>query len=147
MRADDLAWVQGQLRGCKCIAKQLKICAEVTGSSEGVLLYELGYEDLHALQRAYPEKQIWYRGKKNITAIRPYRQRPAPVDEATMEKAVRLYLAGGSAQEVGRLMGYNQVPVDHTLSHRVGAWRKQHPALAAQLPDRRKWTKKEDTHE
>lgn len=142
MKADDLAWVQAQLRSCRCIAKQLKICAEVTGSSEGVLLYELGYKDLHALQRAYPEKQSWYHGKKNIVATGPSPKRSNVPDDKAMEKAVRLYLAGGSAQEVGRLMGYNQVPVDHTLSRRVGAWRKQHPALAAQLPARRTYTKR-----
>lgn len=71
MKADDLAWVQAQLRSCRCIAKQLKICAEVTGSSEGVLLYELGYKDLHALQRAYPEKQLWCRGKKILPPSGP----------------------------------------------------------------------------
>lgn len=100
MRADDLAWVQAQLRSCRCIAKQLKICAEVTGSSEGVLLYELGYKDLHALQRAYPEKQSWYYGQKNIVATEPSPKRPNVPDDKAMEKAVRMYVTGAPLAKV-----------------------------------------------
>lgn len=142
MKADDLAWVQAQLRSCRCIAKQLKICAEVTGQSEGVLLHELGYEDLHALQRAYPEKQSWYHGKKNIVATEPSPMRSNVPYDATMEKAVRMYVAGAPLAKVAALLGYTEPPTPRTLARCVSGWRARHPKIDAQLPDRRPYTKR-----
>lgn len=156
MKADDLAWVQAQLRSCRCIAKQLKVCAEVTGQSEGVLLYELGYEDLHALQRAYPEKQSWYHGKKNIVATEPPPKRSNVPDDATMkktvrmyvadnatmEKAVRMYVAGAPLAKVAAQLGYTEPPTPRTLAHCVSRWRARHPKIDAQLPARRTYTKR-----
>lgn len=142
MKADDLAWVQAQLRSCRCIAKQLKICAEVTGSSEGVLLYELGYKDLHALQRAYPEKQSWYYRKKNIVATEPTPKRPNVPDDKAMEKAVRMYVAGAPLAKVAALLGYTETPTPGALTHCVNKWRARHPKIDAQLPARRIYTKR-----
>ena len=50
MTPDDIAWVQGRLRGCKYLVSTLHKCAQCLGVDDGELLIVLGYESEAALR-------------------------------------------------------------------------------------------------
>ena len=57
MTYEDLAWVQGQLRGCANARRQLRICAECLCLTEDELLTHLGYKNMAAFRAAHPQSK------------------------------------------------------------------------------------------
>lgn len=56
MTPDDIAWVQGRLRGCKYLIATLHKCAQCLDVGDDDLLAALGFESEAALKAAYPSK-------------------------------------------------------------------------------------------
>ena len=57
MTYEDLAWVQGQLRGCANARRQLRICAECLCLTDDELLTHLGYTSMAAFRAAHPQSK------------------------------------------------------------------------------------------
>lgn len=56
MTPDDIAWVQGRLRGCKYLVATLHKCAQCLDVGDDELLTALGFESEAALKAAYPQQ-------------------------------------------------------------------------------------------
>ena len=56
MTPDDIAWVQGRLRGCKYLVDTLHKCAQCLDVGDDELLAALGFESEADLKAAYPSK-------------------------------------------------------------------------------------------
>ena len=100
MTPDDIAWVQGRLRGCKYLVDTLHKCAQCLGVGDGELLIALGYESEAALRQAYPDKLRGPGGEH------PKPSHYQPPDAETMHEAVLLFYGGTDMDVVKRLMGY-----------------------------------------
>lgn len=135
MTHEDLAWVQGQLRGCANARRQLRICAECLCLTDDELLTHLGYTSMAAFRAAHPQSKH---------PVGPQVERihhPVPPD--VMLESVLRYYGGERLSTVCSLMGYTQPVTREAIRHRVCTWRKKHPALAAGMPHKRPKPKKE----
>lgn len=56
MTPDDIAWVQGRLRGCKYLVDTLHKCAQCLDVGDDALLAALGFESEADLKAAYTSK-------------------------------------------------------------------------------------------
>lgn len=129
MTHEDLAWVQGQLRGCANARRQLRICAECLCLTDDELLTHLGYKNMAAFRAAHPQSKH---------PVGPQVERiyhPVPPD--VMLESVLRYYGGERLSTVCSLMGYTQPVTREAIRHRVCSWRKKHPALAAGMPPKR----------
>ena len=129
MTHEDLAWVQGQLRGCANARRQLRICAECLCLTDDELLTHLGYTSMAAFRAAHPQSKH---------PVGPQVERihhPVPPD--VMLESVLRYYGGERLSTVCSLMGYTQPVTREAIRHRVCTWRKKHPALAAGMPPKR----------
>ena len=135
MTHEDLAWVQGQLRGCANARRQLRICAECLCLTDDELLTHLGYTSMAAFRAAHPQSKH---------PVGPQVERiyhPVPPD--VMLESVLRYYGGERLSTVCSLMGYTQPVTREAIRHRVCSWKKKHPALAAGMPCKRPKPKKE----
>ena len=129
MTYEDLAWVQGQLRGCANARRQLRICAECLCLTDDELLTHLGYTSMAAFRAAHPQSKH---------PVGPQVERiHHPVPPNVMLESILRYYGGERLSSVCSLMGYTQPVTREAIRHRVCTWRKKHPALAAGMPPKR----------
>ena len=129
MTHEDLAWAQGQLRGCANARRQLRICAECLCLTDDELLTHLGYTSMAAFRAAHPQSKH---------PVGPQVERiHHPVPPNVMLESVLRYYGGERLSTVCSLMGYTQPVTREAIRHRVCTWRKKHPALAAGMPPKR----------
>lgn len=131
MTPDDIAWVQGRLRGCKYLVTTLHKCAQCLGVDTGELLTALGYESEAALRQAYPDKLRGPGGEH------PKPSHYQPPDAETMHEAVLLFYGGTDMDVVKRLMGYAGKISNAAITLRCTSWKEKHPAVARRLPHSR----------
>lgn len=130
MTPDDIAWVQGRLRGCKYLVSTLHKCAQCLGVDDDELLAALGFESEVALKAAYPSKLRGRGGDhRGHTYTKP--------DEGTMHEAVLLFYGGTDMEIVKQLMGYAGRITNAAITHRANHWKEKHPAVARRLPHSR----------
>lgn len=129
MTHEDLAWVQGQLRGCANARRQLRICAECLCLTDDELLTHLGYTSIAAFRAAHPQSK--HPVGQQVERI----HHPVPPD--VMLESILRYYGGDRLSSVCSLMGYTQPVTREAIRHRVCTWRKKHPALAAGMPPKR----------
>lgn len=130
MTPDDIAWVQGRLRGCKYLVDTLHKCAQCLDVGDDELLIALGYESEAALRQAYPDKLRGPGGDhRGHTYTKP--------DEDTMHEAVLMFYGGVDMDVVKRLMGYAEKVTTPAITSRCKCWKKKHPAVAHRLPHSR----------
>ena len=130
MTPDDIAWVQGRLRGCKYLIATLHKCAQCLDVDDDRLLAALGFASEAALKRAYPSK---LRGRGGDYHGKTY---TAP-DEGTMYEAVLMFYGGVDLDVVKRLMGYAGQITNAAITQRTNHWKEKHPAVARRLPHQR----------
>ena len=130
MTPDDIAWVQGRLRGCKYLIATLHKCAQCLGVDDDELLATLGFANEAALKAAYPNK---LRGRGGDHRDRTYTK----PDEGTMHEAVLMFYGGVDMNVVKRLMGYAGKITNAGISQRCMRWKEKHPAVARRLPHSR----------
>lgn len=130
MTPDDIAWVQGRLRGCKYLIATLHKCAQCLGVDDGELLTALGYESEAALKAAYHSKLRGRGGEhRGSTYTKP--------DEGTMHEAVLMFYGGVDMDVVKRLMGYAGRITNGAITLRCTRWKEKHPVAACRLPHSR----------
>lgn len=130
MTPDDIAWVQGRLRGCKYLIATLHKCAQCLDVDDDRLLAALGFTSEAALKRAYPSK---LRGRGGNQGHHTY----AKPDEDTMHEAVLMFYGGVDLDVVKRLMGYAGQITNAAITQRTNHWKEKHPAMACRLPHSR----------
>lgn len=111
MTHEDLAWVQGQLRGCANARRQLRICAECLCLTDDELLTHLGYTSMAAFRAAHPQSKH---------PVGPQVERiHHPVPPNVMLESVLRYYGGERLSTVCSLMGYTQPVTREAIRHRV----------------------------
>lgn len=130
MTPDDIAWVQGRLRGCKYLVATLHKCAQCLDVGDDDLLAALGFESEAALKAAYPSK---LRGRGGAHRGNTYTM----PDENTMHEAVLMFYGGTNMDVVKRLMGYAGKISNAAITLRCTSWKEKNPAAACRLPHRR----------
>lgn len=130
MTPDDIAWVQGRLRGCKYLIATLHKCAQCLDVGADELLAALGFANEAALKAAYPSK---LRGRGGDHHGRIYTK----PDEGTMHEAVLMFYGGVDMDVVKRLMGYAGRITNAAITQRANHWKEKHPAVAHRLPHSR----------
>ena len=130
MTPEDIAWVQGRLRGCKYLIATLHKCAQCLDVDDDRLLAALGFESEAALKRAYPSK---LRGRGGDYHGKTY----TVPDEGTMYEAVLMFYGGVDLDVVKRLMGYAGPITNAAITQRTNHWKEKHPAAARRLPHSR----------
>lgn len=130
MTPDDIAWVQGRLRGCKYLVATLHKCAQCLDVGDDDLLAALGFESEAALKAAYPSK---LRGRGGAHRDNTYTM----PDENTMHEAVLMFYGGTNMDVVKRLMGYAGKISNTAITLRCTSWKEKNPAAACRLPHRR----------
>jgi hypothetical protein len=131
MTPEDIAWVQGRLRGCKYLVSTLHKCAQCLGVGDDELLIALGYESEAALRQAYPDKLRGPGGEH------PKPSHYQPPDAETMHEAVLLFYGGTDMDVVKRLMGYAGKISNAAITLRCTSWKEKNPTAACRLPHRR----------
>lgn len=130
MTPDDIAWVQGRLRGCKYLISTLHKCAQCVDVGNDALLTALGFANEAALKAAYPSKLRGPGGDhRGHTYTKP--------DEDTMHEAVLMFYGGVDMDVVNRLMGYVEKVTTPAITSRCKRWKEKHPAAARRLPHSR----------
>lgn len=130
MTPEDIAWVQGRLRGCKYLVSTLHKCAQCLGVDDDELLAELGFESEAALKAAYPNKLRGPGGNyRSQTYTKP--------DEETMHEAVLMFYGGVDMDVIKRLMGYAGKISSAAITLRCKRWKEKNPAAACRLPHSR----------
>lgn len=130
MTPEDIAWVQGRLRGCKYLIATLHKCAQCLDVDDDRLLAALGFESEAALKRAYPSK---LRGRGGDYHGKTYTM----PDADTMHEAVLMFYGGVDLDVVKRLMGYAGPITNAAITLRINRWKEKHPAAARRLPHQR----------
>lgn len=126
MTPDDIAWVQGRLRGCKYLVATLHKCAQCLDVGDDALLAALGFANEAALKAAYPSKLRGPGGNYHgHTYTKP--------DEGTMHEAVLMFYGCVA----GALLGYAGGITNAAITQRANHWKKKHPAVAHRLPHSR----------
>lgn len=130
MTPDDIAWVQGRLRGCKYLIATLHKCAQCLDVGDDALLAALGFANEAALKAAYPSKLRGRGGDhRDHTYTKP--------DEGTMHEAVLMFYGGVDMDVVKQLMGYAGRITNAAITQRCMRWKEKHPAVARRLPHSR----------
>ena len=130
MTPEDIAWVQGRLRGCKYLIATLHKCAQCLDVDDDRLLAALGFANEAALKRAYPSK---LRGRDGDYHGKTYTM----PDEGTMHEAVLMFYGGVDLDVVKQLMGYTGRITNAAITQRTNHWKEKHPAVARRLPHSR----------
>lgn len=131
MTPDDIAWVQGRLRGCKYLVSTLHKCAQCLDVDDGEMLLALGFESEAALKAAYPSK-LRGRGGEH-----PKPSHYQPPDAETMHEAVLMFYGGVDMDVVKRLMGYAGRITNGAITLRCTRWKEKNPIAACRLPHSR----------
>lgn len=127
--SEDLAWVQGRLRDCRNVKRQLRICAECLRVPDEVLLAALGCSSPDDLEQRRPATE---KPRKKA----PHTWGLDATNDPVIREGMLRYAGGENFSSVARLIGFKQMPTIHAMRNRVHSWKAAHPEYAHRMPKR-----------